>query len=365
MNVTAMPRAAEVSDEIYRLDRWAELTLAHLLGTQAGLTPGNPLTAMQIGAKLGVAERHQRVIDRWIRVLAGAGLCAFDPHSRTAHAVHVPDATTVQQAFEDTASVQHCCGPALRRFYGACADRLGELLRDELTVQSLLFTDPQTTDEIYAGNAASRQVNALAAARTAELAPHDGRVLEIGAGTGATTAPVLQLLPSSVRYEFTDVSEYFLDAARHRWAHRNAFSAAHYDLHQNAEQQGYEAGGIDVVLAANVLHNGLDAADTLRRIARLLRPGGHVVMIETGREHHPLLLSMYLLMSPQPGRADARPTDQRRHDGRILLRRDEWAAAALAAGLELVSVEPDMHDPLSAMAQFVLIARRPESGVRR
>ncbi|OUZ11188.1 hypothetical protein BHE97_04880 [Aeromicrobium sp. PE09-221] len=365
MNVTASPEAPVVLDEMDRLDRWAELTLARFLAVEAGLTAGRSLTTREIGDALGVADRHRRIIDRWARVLAGSGLSAFDPHAHRLHAVRVPEASEVGRAFEDTAAVRHCCGPALRDFYRACADQLPALLRDELTVQSLLFADPRTTDEIYAGNAASALVNALTADRVAELAPERGRVLEIGAGTGATTQPILERLPRSVHYDFTDVSEYFLAEARRRWADRGAFDASHYDLHEDCAKQGREPESIDVVVAANVLHNGVDAVATLDRVARLLRPGGHLVMVETGREHHPLLLSMYLLMSPAADRPDELPCDQRRHDGRILLRSNEWLDATRAAGLEPVSLEPSRDHPLDPMAQFVLVAHRPRTEAAR
>ncbi len=358
MIAIASPQAPVVLDEMYRLDRWAELALARFLATTAGLTAGRSLTLREIGDEIGIAPRHRRVIDRWARVLAGSGLSAVDPRAARLHAVRIPDADEVEQAFEDTAGVRHCCGPALRDFYHACAEQLPALLRDELTVQSLLFADPRTADEIYAGNAASAVVNSLAAERTAELVRDGGRVLEIGAGTGATTQPILERLPQSVRYDFTDVSEYFLAEARRRWSDRGAFDASRYDLHEECGEQGHDPGSIDVVVAANVLHNGLDAVATLERVARLLRPGGHLVMVETGREHHPLLLSMYLLMSPPADRPDARPVDQRRHDGRILLRGAEWLDAARAAGLEPVSLEPGSDHPLDPMAQFVLVARR-------
>ena len=50
---------------------------------------------------------------------------------------------------------------------------------------------------------------------------YDTKVIEIGAGTGATTSSVLPMASAwSVEYWFTDLSDVFLSRAQQRWAKR-------------------------------------------------------------------------------------------------------------------------------------------------
>lgn len=85
------------------------------------------------------------------------------------------------------------------------------------------------------------------------------RVLEIGAGTGSTTAALLERLPSDrIRYVFTDVSPRFLTAARERFAGEEPF---------------------DLVVPTNVLYATRNLAHSLRRGRGLAAPGA-LLLIE-------------------------------------------------------------------------------------
>lgn len=344
-----------VRDDMASLDRWARAVLVRTLDELDAVPSGERLTATEIVRRTGAASRHEGVVLRWLRVLADAGLLARDPMGETyARPGELPPADV--EALAREVRPGPVCGEALWRFYRDAAARLPELLRDEVRVQALLFDGTSVTDEIYADNAASAHANAAVAAIVADLAPRT--VLEVGAGVGATTDGVLAALAADVDYEFTDVSPAFLDLARERYADRPNLTTALLDVNEPLDPA--RAGGADVVLAANVLHNGRDVDEVARRVLDLVAPDGHLVMIETGREHHPLLLSMRLLMSPPADRPDERPRDQRRHDHRILLTRREWVRALRGAGFETPRTLPEEGHPLSRVDQFVLVARRPQ-----
>jgi SAM-dependent methyltransferase len=108
------------------------------------------------------------------------------------------------------------------------------------------------------------------------------RILEIGAGTGGTTAHVLPRLPAQgVEYTFTDVGPLFVARARERFAAQRAGMRFEVlDLERDPEAQGFAGRQFDVVIASNVMHATARLRDTLARVRRLLTPGGLLAMLE-------------------------------------------------------------------------------------
>ncbi len=106
------------------------------------------------------------------------------------------------------------------------------------------------------------------------------RVLEIGAGTGSTTSHIINQLPSSVEYTFSDVSPLFLHRAREKFSGRSGMRYQLLDIGKAPAGQGFTAGSFDVIVAANVLHATEDLAVTLGHVRDLLVPGGLLVLLE-------------------------------------------------------------------------------------
>ena len=115
-------------------------------------------------------------------------------------------------------------------------------------------------------------------------------VLEIGAGTGGATRPLLEGLSqgeklSLKRYDFTDVSAGFFERARvllQRWE-----SSIHYqalDIGRDPVEQGFIAGAYDLVIASNSLHVTMSMSNAVANARKLLRPGGRLFLIESTRD---------------------------------------------------------------------------------
>jgi SAM-dependent methyltransferase len=132
----------------------------------------------------------------------------------------------------------------------------------------------------------------------------DLNIIELGAGTGATTARALQCLhpPGGdlqySRYLFTDISPSFFQSARERFKNYPAIEFAVLDISQPPTKQGIEAESFDLVIASNVclldscpaeycadigrqiLHATPNIQETLRNVKSLLKPGGRVLIEE-------------------------------------------------------------------------------------
>lgn len=150
-------------------------------------------------------------------------------------------------------------------------------------------------------------LNAWDCSRFFELLGHAQpalRVLEIGAGTGGTTAVMLDGLKGTdgesryQRYTFTDVSAGFFEAARERFAAWPNIDFAVLDISQDPLEQGFDAGTYDLVVAANVLHATPSLCQALRNVAKLLRPGTGRLLLQ---ELCPAAKWMNFLFGTLPG----------------------------------------------------------------
>jgi SAM-dependent methyltransferase len=108
------------------------------------------------------------------------------------------------------------------------------------------------------------------------------KILEVGAGTGATTKVVLEALGGKGNdgsiarmqsYTFTDISTGFFESAMEDFKEWGAFmdyKVLNIEVHP--ERQGLELESYDMVVASNVLHATTSIATCLANCKRLLKP---------------------------------------------------------------------------------------------
>ncbi|MEX1830126.1 amino acid adenylation domain-containing protein, partial [Luteibacter sp. CQ10] len=110
------------------------------------------------------------------------------------------------------------------------------------------------------------------------------RILEIGAGTGGTSADVFAALAPHAQhvaeYCYTDVSHAFLLHARQYDAVAPYLTRRLFDVERPPAGQGMPTGGFDIVIAANVLHATRDIRRTIRHAKATLRQGGALLLNE-------------------------------------------------------------------------------------
>ncbi len=111
------------------------------------------------------------------------------------------------------------------------------------------------------------------------------RILEIGAGTGGTTAKLLPVLKEFggviTEYCYTDLSKAFLmHAETHFKADFPALTTALFDVSKPLASQPIETGKYDLVIAANVLHATSNIRETLRNAKAVLKTGGGLLLNE-------------------------------------------------------------------------------------
>ncbi|WP_437836523.1 SDR family NAD(P)-dependent oxidoreductase [Sorangium sp. So ce1153] len=172
---------------------------------------------------------------------------------------------------------------------------LPELLTGRQRATDVLFPNASThlVEGIYKGNGLADPFNAVLAdivvafvdARLRQDPRARVRILEIGAGTGGTSAGVLQGLdayPGSVaEYCYTDLSRAFLVHAEDHYAPgRPYLRTAIFDVERPLAEQGLPAAQYDVVIAANVLHATKNIRVTLRNAKAALQGNGMLALNE-------------------------------------------------------------------------------------
>jgi len=119
------------------------------------------------------------------------------------------------------------------------------------------------------------------AARAASLLPPAGmiRAVDLGAGDGALAEALLDQFGPRLRLALLDRSQAMLRAAERRLGAGRAELIA-----GDLEMTDLPSGGFDLVAAAHLLEHLPDPEAALRRMMRLLRPGG-TLLLAVSRPH--------------------------------------------------------------------------------
>ncbi|WP_018220031.1 class I SAM-dependent methyltransferase [Salinispora pacifica] len=363
-DLSSLPQLSRLMDEV------ALLAMARVLHRARLFRDGARHDTGQVLDLLRVAPRHAWIVRRWLSTLVTEERLRYDRSSGHYHELVVPDRVGYARARRELDEARRGLGypPSMTRFFVATAERLPALLRDEAGVQELLFPDgsTDTAEGNYRDNLPSRWVNHAAAALVGGRTHGSAgplRILEVGAGIGATTRPVLDALAGTeLDYLFTDVSRFFLTSARTLLGDRPGLRFGLFDINVLPVGPENTPGSRDVILAANVLHNARHIGRALAALRELLAPDGLLVLVESCREHYQALTSMYLLMSPS-AEEQRWFTDVRSGQDRVFLSPAEWVDQLDAAGFDPLPVLPGNNHPLADAGQRVIVGRvRPGVG---
>ncbi|KAL8820238.1 MAG: hypothetical protein Q9223_001502 [Gallowayella weberi] len=156
-------------------------------------------------------------------------------------------------------------------------------VRRETTILEHMLPD-KMLDEYYAYSLGFVQYNTFLASMLKQFTHGypNARILEIGAGTGSATKSILASIGDTVAsYMYTDVSAgFFGQAAEVFEAYRDKMIFKVLDIEKTPATQGFELYSYDFVVASNVLHATVSLKKTLENTRQLLKPGGHLLLLE-------------------------------------------------------------------------------------
>lgn len=118
----------------------------------------------------------------------------------------------------------------------------------------------------------------LRARATAALVPPGLRVADIGTGTGVLA---LELAGLGLDVVGIDLSEGMLEAAREKWAAIETDTTGRVDFRRgDAHALPLEDESVDAAFAHMVLHSLEEPSRAIEEMARIVRPGGQVILVD-------------------------------------------------------------------------------------
>jgi len=336
-----------------------DLTTAHAAHTLRSLgafaRDGEDHDPDSLIAQLGIPAMYRHLLQRWLERLQAAGRLRLESGKfRRTSAWSQDDLAAVQQRV-DTALADD---PALLAYLRNCGNRLTAVMAGKESPLETLFPggSSELAEQLYENANVNRYVNAIAGAVVEAvsrgwMAQRPLRILEVGAGTGATTATLLPALdPARSAYLFTDVSDLFLGRARGKFGRFGFARFGVFDLEKELAGQGHAPGSFDVIVGANVVHAVRDLKGAIGRLSQLLVPGGFLLLVEATQHHSWFDFSTGLIEGWQHFADDLRGDNP-------LLTPEKWRAALTAHGFAEVLAFPEAGSPAEVLFQHVILAR--------
>ena len=246
--------------------------------------------------RLGVVAKYHRYFHALIRRLHDEGLVTLrDRRVATTLLVHDYALTSIAEQvaeFKQRVQQRYPASVGLMNLTACCLECYEDIITGRIDITDVLFQNAKMDvfTDVFCGDVVSDFFNRIvadavhSALTRLKATAVNVRILEIGAGTGATTAAILEVLqsfPGVAEFCFSDISMSFIRHARQRFSKRHpSIEYRLLNIEEDLSRQGFETHCFDIIVAANVLHDTRDIDFTLEQTRRLLKPGGLLILNE-------------------------------------------------------------------------------------
>ncbi|MEO7275590.1 MAG: SDR family NAD(P)-dependent oxidoreductase [Vicinamibacterales bacterium] len=308
-----------------------------------------------LATRLGIVDSQRRLFARLLEMLTEDG---FLKRTSTGWSVvRVSPTENIEPAWDELTR-SHPEYEGVVRLVRGCGPHLAGVLSGRQEALPLVFPEGSMSlvENLYSESpynhvynhlvreVVSTVVRSLPAGRTI-------RILEIGAGTGSTTAHLMSALPRHrTEYVFTDVSPVFMAYGRDKLRDYPFVEYQLLDIERTPEEQGFAPGSFDIVLAADALHATKDLRECVQHVRHLLRPEGLLILLELMRPSRYLDLVFGLLKDWW------RFEDDARRGGHPWLSRTGWRGLLGSNGFDDVVTVSDTR-ATGETFQAVVLAR--------
>ncbi|CAI6341038.1 unnamed protein product [Periconia digitata] len=261
------------------------------------LTTMPPDTQVEI-PRVVSESKHSRLVPRLMKILEEAGL-VYKSSSGLSRSQKLVSVTHSSDLYQELLSAF----PAFaleHRLLNAMGSKLGPFLTGQTDPLHVLFSEnKQLSADVYAASplfatpthilstylaALFGQVRSISHGSTKPVI----RILELGAGTGGTTAVVLDMLEKIenvvFEYTFTDLSPSFLHHAKRRFSSHSLSSNIVYSIVDiETEPPASLRSSFDIIFASNCIHATRSLHESCSHIRMMLRSKGIMCLIELMR----------------------------------------------------------------------------------
>lgn len=248
-------------------------------------TEGKKFRTDELELKLGVIKSHSKLLKRLLDILSEDKFIRKENNEWII--LKTPKADAVPSRLEKL-KVQGLEANAEMDLLKKCGSLLPEMLTGRKDPLQLLFPDGDFTSllKLYERSPAFSAMNGIIKSVITEslkLIPQGKpvRILEIGAGTGATASIILEKLKGvNAEYVFTDVSQLFINKAKERFKEFDFAEFKLLDIEKDPSGQNFDLNNFDIIIASNVIHATRDIKQSLINIKKLLKKNGMLVLTE-------------------------------------------------------------------------------------
>ncbi|MEO8666284.1 MAG: SDR family NAD(P)-dependent oxidoreductase, partial [Ignavibacteria bacterium] len=247
---------------------------------------GKTFTVEEIRKTLGADKKYFKLLNRLLEILFKNGIIKIDKNNFKILKDIDPD--NIESEITGLKNKKPLFAKAENELLLSCGPELSNILTGKQDPLKLLFPngDLSFTTELYQnspGFAAMNETIQLAVEKILISIPESKtvRVLEIGAGSGSTSALILPLLKSRrSEFVFTDISPAFFVNAKERFKEYSFVNYKVLDIERSITEQGFDKNGYDIIIASNVIHATKDLQITTKNIHELLSGGGVLILNE-------------------------------------------------------------------------------------
>ncbi len=281
-----------------KLDRLCAGHVHRFLAAAVELVPGASHGRKALRRRLRIVPRYRRFFELFLRLLEEDGVLRLEGETVRFLEGAAEDAEI--RRLERQIRRQAPGFDALLRLLRRCAESYSRTLTGEIEAVEVLYPQPgrylieECERETVSHDSLQlyRQLQVRTLVDLVAAAPRKLRILEVGAGAGHLTWPLLEALderrllsPERLELQVTDVGRGLVERARQKAA-RLGFPAVRcrrLDIAADPAAQGLAPGSFDLVIGLNAVHVAPDVDRALGHLCSLLAAGGWLLLVEITR----------------------------------------------------------------------------------